>query len=110
LPIWFSQAALEQNLPGVQYVRATLASTSGEGYALSCDALAAADLRAEAQRIRARTLVVCGDEDIPNFLEAARWLRQRSGERSSRGLPRPVTRRCLRKPKEAIALFTDFLA
>ena len=34
----------------------------------------AADLRALAPRIAARTLVVCGDDDIPSFLEAARWL------------------------------------
>jgi 3-oxoadipate enol-lactonase len=110
LPIWFSQAALEQNLPGVQYVRATLASTSGEGYALACDALAAADLRAEAQRIRARTLVVCGDEDIPSFLEAARWLSTAIRGAKLAWIAAARHASVLEKPKEAIAVFTDFLA
>jgi 3-oxoadipate enol-lactonase len=91
-------------------VRATLASTSGEGYALACDALAAADLRAEAQRIRARTLVVCGDEDIPSFLEAARWLSTAIRGAKLAWIAAARHASVLEKPKEAIAVFTDFLA
>lgn len=74
LNIWFSAAGLKENLSGVQYVRQTLKRASGEGYALACEALAAADLRELVPSIKARTLVICGDDDIPSFLEAARWL------------------------------------
>jgi len=74
LAIWFSAEAVERNDAGVRYVRETLARCPGEGYALACEALKAADLRALAPKIAARTLVVCGDDDIPSFLDAARWL------------------------------------
>src|SRR5262249_14944840 len=39
LKIWFSDACLAEDAPGVRYVRETLGSTSGEGYALACEAL-----------------------------------------------------------------------
>jgi 3-oxoadipate enol-lactonase len=58
----------------VRYVRETLMRAGGEGYALACEALGAADLRELAPNIAAPTLVVCGDDDIPSFLDAARWL------------------------------------
>jgi pimeloyl-ACP methyl ester carboxylesterase len=74
LAIWFSADALARDDAGVRYVRETLARCPGEGYALACEALKAADLRALAPSIAARTLVVCGDDDIPSFLDAARWL------------------------------------
>jgi 3-oxoadipate enol-lactonase len=74
LKIWFSAQALIEDPPGVRYVRDTLRRASGEGYALACEALAAADLRDLVPTIKARTLVICGDDDIPSFLDAARWL------------------------------------
>src|SRR5690242_6109252 len=74
LAIWFSADALDRDHAGVRYVRETLARCPGEGYALACEALRDADLRALASKIAARTLVVCGDDDIPTFLAAACWL------------------------------------
>jgi 3-oxoadipate enol-lactonase len=74
LAIWFSADSIAREDAGVRYVRETLARCPGEGYALACEALKAADLRALAPSIAARTLVVCGDDDIPSFLDAARWL------------------------------------
>jgi 3-oxoadipate enol-lactonase len=79
LKIWFSATALAENRPAVRYVRERLSRMSGEGYALACEALAAADLRGDAVTIRAPTLVICGDDDIPSFLEAARWLAENIG-------------------------------
>jgi hypothetical protein len=55
-------------------VRDTFCACSGEGYALACEALAAADLRPLAPRIAAPTLVVCGSEESDAFKDAARWL------------------------------------
>jgi pimeloyl-ACP methyl ester carboxylesterase len=74
LKIWFSGAAIERDDPSVQYVRSTLAKCSGEGYALACEALAAADLSDLSAQVRAATLVICGDQDIPSFLDASRLL------------------------------------
>jgi 3-oxoadipate enol-lactonase len=74
LQIWFTSGSIAANTAGVRYVRSALERTSGEGYALACEALANADLRANAAEIDAPTLVVCGDADIPSFLDAARWL------------------------------------
>lgn len=74
LEIWFTPAFVARNPPEVRYVRNTLEKCSGEGYARACEALAAADLRALAAMIAAPTLVVCGEQDIPSFLDAAHWL------------------------------------
>jgi 3-oxoadipate enol-lactonase len=74
LAIWFTDAFVASDPPAVRYVRECFARCSGEGYALACEALAAADLRALVPRIAAPTLVVCGDDDIPSFRDAARWL------------------------------------
>ncbi len=74
LKIWFSAAAVAESIPAVEYVNSALSSCSGEAYALACEALEAADLREAAADIKAPTLVLCGDDDIPSFLDAARWL------------------------------------
>src|SRR5262249_25334204 len=76
LKIWFTDAFLANNPPAVRYVRDRFAKASGEGYALACEALGAADLRSLAGGIRAPTLIFCGDDELPPFKEAARWLHQ----------------------------------
>src|SRR5262245_5546197 len=76
LKIWFTDAFVANNPPAVQYVRDRFAKASGEGYALACEAIGAADLRSLAVRIRAPTLIFCGDDELPPFQEAARWLHQ----------------------------------
>ena len=74
LPIWFTDEFIAADPPAVRYVRGCFEGDSGEGYALACEALAAADLRPLAPRIAAATLVVCGDREVPPFLDSARWL------------------------------------
>lgn len=74
LPVWFTDTFIGADPPAVRYVRDCFASDSGEGYALACEALAAADLRPLAPRIAAATLVICGEQEIPAFRDAARWL------------------------------------
>lgn len=72
LGIWFTPDFVAANPPAVRYVRDCFAKVSGEGYAKACEALAVADLRPLLKQIKAPTLVVCGDEDVPDFREAAR--------------------------------------
>jgi 3-oxoadipate enol-lactonase len=74
LQIWFTERFVAADPPAVRYVRDAFARCPSEGYALACEALAAADLRATTPRVAAPTLVVCGEQDIPSFLDAARWL------------------------------------
>jgi 3-oxoadipate enol-lactonase len=74
LKIWFTDQLTATDCPPVRYVKECFARMSGEGYVLACEALAAADLRPLAPKIMAETLVLCGNEDIPSFLDAAKWL------------------------------------
>jgi 3-oxoadipate enol-lactonase len=73
--IWFTPGFVAANPPAVRLVRDTFRACSGEGYALACEALGAADLRDLAPRIEAPTLVVCGADEGQAFKEAAVWLR-----------------------------------
>src|SRR5262245_25384442 len=109
LKIWFSAKFLEQNPPAVRYVRKRLQSTSGEGYALACEALAAADLRADAEKIAAPTLVICGDDDIPSFLDAARWLGERVRGARLEWLPGARHASVLEHPERTVTLLREFL-
>ncbi len=74
LSIWFTAEAIAADGPAVRYVRACFARADGQAYALACEALAEADLRPLAARIAAPSLVVCGEQDIASFIDAARWL------------------------------------
>jgi 3-oxoadipate enol-lactonase len=74
LKIWFTDDFVAADPPAVRYVRDALARCSGEGYARACEALGAADLRRLVPDIAAPTLVLCGDQELPPFQEAARWL------------------------------------
>jgi 3-oxoadipate enol-lactonase len=76
LRIWFTDAFLANNPAAVQYVRNAFTKASGEGYALACEALGAADLRSLAASIRAPTLIFCGSDELPPFKEAAHWLKE----------------------------------
>jgi 3-oxoadipate enol-lactonase len=76
LKIWFTDAFVAKDPPAVRYVRDRFAHASGEGYALACEALGAADLRPLAARIMAPTLIFCGADELPPFQDAARWLQQ----------------------------------
>jgi 3-oxoadipate enol-lactonase len=71
LDVWFTSGFVAADPPAVRYVRDCFARVSGEGYAKACEALAEADLRMLLPDIEAPTLVVCGTEDVPDFLLAA---------------------------------------
>ncbi len=109
LKIWFSDACLARNPPGVRYVRETLQKTSGEGYALACEALGAADLRGDAGKITAPTLVLCGENDIPSFLESARWLAGNIRNAKLAWLPQARHASVIECPELAVKLISDFL-
>ncbi len=109
LKIWFTEQFIAQNPPAVRYVRSTLERTPAEGYALACEALAAADLRPIAERIFARTLVLCGDDDIPSFIESAQWLADKLPRARLEWIPGTRHASVLEKPDHAVPLIRDFL-
>jgi pimeloyl-ACP methyl ester carboxylesterase len=110
LKIWFSDDALARDPSGLRYVRETLQTTSGEGYALACEALGAADLRADAAKIQAPTLVICGENDIPSFLDSARWLAENITGAKLSWIPRARHASVIECPDQALKLLADFLA
>ena len=94
LAIWFSADAVARDDAGVRYVR---------------EALRDADLRALAPKIAARTLVVCGDDDIPSFLEAARWLAAEIPRAELAWIKGAKHASVLEQPDEARRLMRTFL-
>jgi 3-oxoadipate enol-lactonase len=110
LKIWFSPAFIAADPPAVRYVRERLAHTPSEGYALACEALAAADLRLVANRIAAPTLVVCGDNDIPSFLDSARWLAHNIKNAELAWIAGGHHASVLEKPEDAVRIVRRFLS
>ena len=74
--IWFTPAFAASGAPAVAYVRECFSRIAGEGYAKACEALAEVDLLALTPKIKAPTLIVIGEEDLPAFHESAKWLAQ----------------------------------
>lgn len=109
LKIWFSSSFLDRNPQAVEYVRATLSHCSGRGYALACDALAKADLRQGVDCIEAPTLVICGKDDLPCFLDAAQWLADHISNAKLAWLADARHAAVLEQPSVALALMRDFL-
>lgn len=109
LKIWFSADAATKNPSAVDYVRGALSGADGEGYALACEALARADLRDLAPKIKARTLVICGDDDIPSFLDAARWLSATIAGAELSWIPGTRHASVIEDPQSAVRIMKSFL-
>jgi 3-oxoadipate enol-lactonase len=109
LKIWFTAAAIERNDPAVQYVRLTIGKCSGVGYALACEALAAADLGSLSTQIRAATLVICGDDDIPSFLDASRHLSSTIRHATLSWIPQARHASVLERPDVSLQIMAAFL-
>jgi 3-oxoadipate enol-lactonase len=109
LKIWFSGSALANETDGVRYVGGALTRCNGEGYALACEALAQADLRELAPGISAPALVICGDDDIPSFLAAARWLAGNIRGAELAWIAGARHASVLERPEEAVRLMREFL-
>jgi pimeloyl-ACP methyl ester carboxylesterase len=62
-----------------------------------------------APRIKSPTLVICGDNDIPSFVDAARWLSQKIPGAELSWIAGTRHASVLEKPQEALVLMKDFL-
>ena len=107
--IWFTPGFLAGSPPAVQLVRDTFRACPGEGYALACEALAAADLRPLAPRIKAPALVICGSEERAPFLDAAHWLGETIAGARLEFIPQAAHASVLEQPARIEALVRAFL-
>ena len=107
--IWFTPGFVAAAPPAVQLVRDTFRACSGEGYALACEALGAADLRSLGPRIEAPTLVVCGADEGQAFKDAAHWLRENIGGARLEFIPSAGHASVLEQPVRIEALLREFL-
>jgi 3-oxoadipate enol-lactonase len=109
LKIWFTDGFVAANPPAVRYVRDCFTRASGEGYALACEALGAADLRPLAPSIKAPTLVLCGDDELPPFKDAARWLQENIGRAQLQWLSPARHASILERPQQFAERARSFL-
>ncbi|MGA3403988.1 MAG: alpha/beta fold hydrolase [Acetobacteraceae bacterium] len=108
--IWFTPGFVAADPPAVRLVRDTFRASSGEGYALACEALGAADLRDLAPRIKAPTLVVCGADEGQAFKDAAHWLRDSIAGARLEVIPSAGHASVLEQPVRIEQLVREFLA
>jgi 3-oxoadipate enol-lactonase len=107
--IWFTPGFVASDAPAVKLVRDTFHACSGEGYALACEALGAADLRDLAPRIAAPTLVVCGNDESDAFKDAARWLAEHISDARLEFIRDAAHASVLEQPVVIEALLREFL-
>lgn len=74
LGAFFTADYLANENETTQYCRDSLLNINTEGYAKACEALSACNLEEQVHLIHAETLILCGDQDNPLFIDAAKWL------------------------------------
>ncbi len=72
---WFTQAFRQHHPAEVESLVHQLATSNAEGYAECCEALAAADLRAEVADIRLPLLLIAGEDDPVTTVADSEFLR-----------------------------------
>lgn len=71
---WFTEAFRTREAQTVDRIRRTFVAVNGDGYIGCCAALRDADLRRDAPRTRAETLVITGTHDPATPPAVGRWL------------------------------------
>lgn len=71
LSLWFSQSFIAADGPAVALTRSMVLASSPQGYANACAALVIVDLSARVASIASPTLIMCGRDDLPAFVNAA---------------------------------------
>lgn len=107
--IWFTPGFVAAEPPAVKLVRETFRACSGEGYALACEALGAADLRDLAPRIKAPTLVLHGADEGQAFQDAGQWLQEHIAGARLEIIPSAGHASVLEQPERIERLLREFL-
>ncbi|HEY9287036.1 MAG TPA: 3-oxoadipate enol-lactonase [Candidatus Dormibacteraeota bacterium] len=74
---WFTPAFVQSHPDEVDAIRRLFVSANPEGYASTCEALAAMDLRPDLARINAPTLILAGGSDQATPIEQSRLIAER---------------------------------
>jgi 3-oxoadipate enol-lactonase len=109
--MWFTDSLAAADDQRVNQARRVFASTPPEGYARACEALAEADLTHDVRScITVPTTVVCGTEDLPPFVQAARWLAQTLPQAELRWIEGAKHASALERPSEFAAIIRATVA
>lgn len=76
MQIFFTEESRNEDGPNVRHVRETFEACEGEAYGLACEALATVDAREQAEKIKARTLIMLGSAERESFKNAAKWMNE----------------------------------
>lgn len=109
MQLWFTPRFRASADPRALYVRESLATTDPKGYAIACEALALADSTGLVSRIKAPTLVVCGTDDAPPFVQAMEWFDAQLSDATMAWIENAQHGAALERPDEFAALVSGFL-
>ena len=109
LGAFFTTDYLANENETIQYCRDSLLNISTEAYAKACEALSACNLEEKVNSIHAETLILCGDQDNPLFIDAAKWLNTNISESKLEWLKGAQHLDPLEKKETFIGNVTDFL-
>ena len=108
--MWFSEGFRHLHPDQVSAARQRFVSTDTEGYARACEALFDADTTAALSSVKVPTLVVCGDQDAPAFVDAADELTAAVAGAEQRWLEGAKHASVVEQPEAFVATLLEFLA
>lgn len=109
LRLWFSPATLTAGGPVLDAATRTFLAFDPLCYARQCEILEQADLRGAAEKVTVPTLVVCGTNDAPPFVEAARWFHRTIDHSELRWIDGGYHAAAMEFPAEFAGLVEGFL-
>ncbi len=106
---WFSPRFVSEHADTVASIRRLFLATNAEGYAATCEALAAMDQRVDLPRITARTLVIAGGLDQATPVQQAEQIVAAIKDARLSVLDSAAHLANLEQPETITALITDEL-
>lgn len=106
---WFAPGFIERSPAVAAATRVSLGQVDDESYALCCDALAAFDVTGEVHSIRARTLCVSGEFDLPTPTAQLQALASRIPGARHVTIAGAAHLPALERPETVAALMLEFL-
>ncbi|MGB0389435.1 MAG: 3-oxoadipate enol-lactonase [Ardenticatenaceae bacterium] len=107
---WFSPAFIEQRPADYRGYHNMLTRTPLEGYAGTCEAIRDADLREGVGKIRVKSLVLCGSEDLATTPELVRGLADSLSDARFELVEGAAHLPCIEQPARMAQKIEQFLA
>ncbi len=109
MPRWFTPAYFESHASRIGFYRKAFLANPPEGYALACEAIAAADLRPDLHKIAAPTLVIAGADDPVTPVSMAEDLRKAVTGADLAVVPRSSHLLAVEQPEAVTDLLVAFI-